>query len=210
MKSEVKWTIDLDFNSTNVEDFAVYDDFAFIERADMNLFVLASSNEHKVAIVDLSGSSPTTSYVTFKDGPVEGRLRTRQVEWAEGTHYVWVSDREQNEVYVVDIVDKKLVNTLAVDEARKFLSVVNHAFYAMADRLDRHWGENGASSSAVQALSQGVSNQTQSTLSIVAIFLSSVAIVAVAANMLMMMKKNNEETATKTKDDPSLVMPSVN
>ena len=59
----------------------------------MDLFVVASSTDFKVAIVDVSQSKPTVSYVTLSDMafPDDDSPTDRQVEWVEGTDFVWVS-----------------------------------------------------------------------------------------------------------------------
>ena len=75
-----------------MEDYNVFDDFAFIQRDGMNLFVVSSSSDYKVAIVDMDDPDKKVSYVMLKDVPYTGRARGRQVEHVEGTDYVWICE----------------------------------------------------------------------------------------------------------------------
>ena len=68
----------------------MFDDFAYIQQGDMNLFVVSSSSDYKVAIVDMNSPNKDVSYVILKNMPYVDRSRSRQVEHVEGTDYVWV------------------------------------------------------------------------------------------------------------------------
>lgn len=87
----------------------------------MNLFVVSSSSDYKVAIVDMDSPNYDVSYVMLKDVPYEGRRYSRQVEWAEGTQYVWIGGRQDDEAYVIDIESKTLVRTFTEIDPRKLL-----------------------------------------------------------------------------------------
>jgi len=139
-------TLELEgFNSTISEEIAAYSDFAWIQTDEMNLFIVASSIDFKAAVVDMSKSTPTVEYIELSDMtfPEDARARDRQVEWVEGTDYVWISGRVEKQIYVVDIRQKKLVKTFANTEAYKLVSVVNKEFAALADQLNTHWEDIG-------------------------------------------------------------------
>lgn len=214
--SQLAWTLNLDFNITNTEDMAVYADFAFIEHRGTKTIILSSSNENKVAIVDLASGSPEISYVVFSTDAVVSRS-TRQIEWAHGTNYVWVSGRDVNKVYVVDYVEKTLVNTIDTPST-KFLTVQNDEFLAYSARIGDHLGRNGGTSSSSPASFFGGKdsdvNTTTEALSIAAIFMSTLAIVTVLGSAFMAMKKkkqpNIEKQGVVGKDEESHVLPSVN
>jgi len=203
VKSTLEHEIKLDFNITNIDEINVFEDYAFVKHQELDLFVLSSSNEHKVAIVDLAESPPTVSYVVFKPTPVQaGRLRTRQVEWAYGTNYVWVSGRQEGEIYVIDVAQKTLVTTIANDDTRKLLSVVNfegmESMQISANLAEQRNGDEDDDK-----------DETSRALSITAIVLSIVAIVAVLVNV-MAMKSSGPASAPATQraaDEESL--PSV-
>eukprot|EP00980_Cylindrotheca_fusiformis_P024620 scaffold12169_cov132-Cylindrotheca_fusiformis.AAC.8 len=212
-KSKVAFTISLDFDMTNVDDEAVYSDFAFIEYPTTKTMVLSSANENKVAIVDLSGSSPKVSYVKLNNDPASAGRRLRQVEWADGTDYVWVSGPTEDKAYVIDYKKKKLVKTIDDIPSTKFLSVQNDEFLAYARRIGDHLGGSfGGSRSPL--LGDNDDNDKAERLSIAAIFLSVIAIVAVLANICVAMK--NKKSAKQgtggaaQKDEKSLALPSVN
>ena len=83
------------FNVTNIEDNPIYSNHAFVKTTigdvDIDLLVLSSSNEHKVALIDFSSNIPAVAYVAFKDEIKTDRARTRQIEWVDGTEFVWIS-----------------------------------------------------------------------------------------------------------------------
>jgi len=222
-KSEIEHTLELDFNTTNVEDYNVFDDFAYVQMNDMNYIVVASASDYKVAIVDMN--TLDISYVVLKDIPYEGRRRNRQIEWAEGTKYVWVGGRQDKEAYVIDLETKELVKTITGVEPRKILSVANHRFMGMANDYGSYFTDNGvfltesASSSENLLRSPTTSSNdggSSDTLSIAALALSCVAIAAVLANFLVGKKpvasKQAQEQAldsnTVTAKAPSVV-PSI-
>ncbi len=229
-KSSLVYDIALDFNITNVEDFPVFEDFAFVKHHNLNLFVLSSSNENKVAIVDLTGSSPKTDYVTFKNEPFEGRARTRQVEWVYGTDYVWVSGpSDQNAAYVIDVKNKVHKKTLDVNTGA-LRSVVNFDFLGLSNQLDHHFNRGSGSSSPGSSSGGGYyyssaessnlrsndSDSDRNGLSIAAVVLSTIAIVAVFVNLAMTAARTNKTPAEKETIHPSkmeeqsLAVPSVN
>ena len=88
----LKHDISLDSNVTNIEDDPVYSDRAFvktiIDEVDIYLLVLSSANEHKVALLDFFSDILAVTYVTFKDELKTDRVRTRQIEWVDGTEFI--------------------------------------------------------------------------------------------------------------------------
>lgn len=219
MKSTLEHTISLDFNTSNVEEYGVYSDFVWIQTADMNCFIVASSNDYKVALINMD--TLDVDYVMLKDIPYEGRARSRQVEWAEGTKYVWIGGREQDEVDVIDIEAMKVVKTFTEVDPRKLLSVANHHFMGMAEEYGAYFADNnilsssssGSSSSSAMAFNDSSESDDNNTLSIVALALSCVAIAAVVASMFVNKpagKLPPQESAAltgKKVDDPSLAVP---
>ena len=183
LTQKVARTLSLNFNTSNVEESNVYRDFTYIKNDQMNLFVLASCNDYQVAIVDMDNDFDV-SYVSLKDIPYEGRCYSRQVEWVEGSNYVWVAGRQQDETYVIDLSTKKLVKTFTESDARKLLSVAPHHFMGMADEYNNYFQANGALQGSSNAMSNGSSGDGDSNnaLSITALAISIVAIAAVVAS----------------------------
>jgi len=192
-KSEVAYEIELDFNTTLAEDDNVYNDFAFIKHKNMNLFVLSSSAENKVAIVDMSKDQPEASYVQLKNEAFSGRTRSRQVEWAAGTDYVWISGRNYDEIYVVDFVKKELVKTFTDFNVRKLLSVVNNEFLDLSSAIENQWVETDVFSKSMKATSKDADENSSDTklMSFVAIILSFITLLAVIGNVVAM--KNQKD-----------------
>jgi len=206
---ELDFYLELDFNTTNVEESGVFNDFAYIQTNHMNCFVVSSSSDYKVAIVDMD--TLEVSYVTLKDIPYEGRGRSRQVEWAEGTKYVWIGGRSDDEAYVIDLETKELVNTFSEVDPRKLLSVTNHHFMGMADEFGAYFSDNNVflTDRGSNALSF-TSNSDK--LSIAALALSCVAIAAVLASFFV--KSGSASGSGKKVPAPeaasAIVPPSVN
>jgi len=125
--SSVFADLELGFNSTTYEEDQVFNDYAFVEQGGMKMIVFAAGTENKMAIIDVTSGSPEVSYVTFAEGPPTSYRERRQVEWAVGTNYVWVDGAGEDEVYVIDVVSKAVVNTISNVETTKLLSVDNHA-----------------------------------------------------------------------------------
>ena len=237
-------TLNMDFNSTIAEDISAFDDFAWVQTADKNLFVVASATDFKLALVDMSQSDPTVEYITLSDktfGP-DDRIRDRQIEWVQGSNYVWVSGRTEAQVYVVDIVKKEVVKTFTDVEANKLVSVKSRQYENIADMVNQVFDENGvwearvpeqqeapvqaaparpisdpssssedvansAVSSANSALSDSESSGSSNGLSIVALAISCVAIVAVVTNFYMSQQKQASDDTIAGKK--SQVPPSV-
>merc|ERR1712238_37256 len=230
-KSEVSRTLSLSFNTTNVEEDSVYRDFAYIKTDKMNLFVVSSSSDYKVAIVDMDSATEGDSdyvvdYVQLKDIPYEGRSYSRQVEWVEGTNYVWIGGQQDDEAYVIDLSTKELIKTFTEVDPRKLLSVTPYGFLGMADEYRSHMQDSmGSSSSQVgasmySALGNGSSSDSFSgsdKLSIAALAMSIVAIAAVLASFFAKSHQASSPpspndgalavTSTKKMDDPSLAVP---
>jgi len=227
-KSEIAHTLELDFNTTNVEEYGVFNDFAYIKTNEMNCFIVSSSSDYKVAIVDMN--TLDVSYIMLKDIPYEGRRSSRQVEWAEGTKYVWIGGRSDDEAYVIDLETQEVVRTFTDVDPRKLLSVSPIHFMAMANEYGAYYLDSGIFESDSEPgvpvtsfmESKSVDSDSNDTLSIVALALSCVAIAAVVASIFANKseKSNNAETVVATTaavkegrpDDSkkSLGIPSVN
>jgi hypothetical protein len=68
-KSNIETVLTLDFNTTNVDDYNVFDDFAYIQHEGLDLFVVSSSSDYKVAIVDMILPNKDVSYIMLKEIP---------------------------------------------------------------------------------------------------------------------------------------------
>ena len=121
--------LELGFNSTSYKDKQVHSDFAFIEIDGKTIIVFVSATENRAAIVDITNgaNSIKTSYVKIADGRTTARGLGRQNEWAVGTPYVWIDGSGKQEVYVLDVVNKKVMITIKGVFTTKILSVQNYA-----------------------------------------------------------------------------------
>ena len=102
-------------------------DFAFVMSGDATYLVIPSGVSHKVAIVnfdkDFEIKHVTFSEKEFVNTAPHGRYRG--VEWAVGTDYVWTNDSSEDEHYVIDVVNAKLVKTIEGIARSDLLSVQN-------------------------------------------------------------------------------------
>jgi pectate lyase len=184
----------------------------------MNLFVLSSSSDYQVAIVDLDNDFDV-SYINLKDIPYDGRAYSRQVEWVEDSNYVWIGGRQDDEAYVIDLSTKKMIKTFTDVDPRKLLSVAPHHFMGMADEYNNYFQENGALKGSSSAMRYGSDGGSNNTLSIAALAISIVAIAAVIASFFAAKKSSpasggsaKQESAmsasvTGSKADASLAVP---
>mmetsp|Transcript_23248 Transcript_23248/g.68749 ORF Transcript_23248/g.68749 Transcript_23248/m.68749 type:complete len:401 (+) Transcript_23248:4236-5438(+) len=128
--STLKVDLELNFNRTGFDGLSVWKDLAFVERDGRTLFVMPSGTEHKVAIVDMTdGADFKTTYVKFSEKIFDkGRAphgRYRQLEWAVGTDYVWTNDSSEDEIYVIDVVQGRLVRTITDADTSRLVSIQN-------------------------------------------------------------------------------------
>jgi len=127
----------LGFDTTDEETSAVYSDFAFIQTSasdnmgdgkDRDLIIIASGTENKVAIIDISLATPKVNIVTMRDSTdITAKRNRRQVEWVVGTQYVWIDGTNLEEIYVLDVDMKKVINTVKDVPTTNMLSVENFA-----------------------------------------------------------------------------------
>ena len=189
--------LELDFLMTGYEDKSVAKDFAFVYKDGKTCVVFPSGTEHKVAIVELSNGDLTNdnvkvSYVTFNnDEFVVGRAphgRYRQVEWAVGTDYVWVTDGSLEEVYIIDVMNKNVVNTLTEIDTGRLVSIQN---YERVRQFEQQ-----------QQLIAEMRVEESKTMEISAIVVGSFAVAVGIANYMYMMKMKKEFHAEISKDEP--------
>ena len=149
------------------ENKSVSKDFAFVYKDDKTHIVFPAGTEHKVAIVEITGGDMRTAdikprYITFNnDEFIVGRAphgRYRQVEWAVGTDYVWVTDSSLDEIYVIDIMTEEVVTKLTETPANRLLSVQNYAKVNQVDmqkELIRDMTDDGPGAVAIAAIIVG-------------------------------------------------------
>jgi len=126
-KSTIFSDLVLDFNSTGNEDDSIFSDLAFVERNGKNMIIFVAGPENRAAIVDVDDIANPT-YVNLANGESTARYqKMREVEWAVGTDYVWVSGDGAKQVYIIDVMKKALVRTIDGVSTRKMISVVNFA-----------------------------------------------------------------------------------
>ena len=121
VKSMLKHDIPLDFNVTNVEVDYVYSYHAFVKTTVDDVFidilVLFLAIEQKVALIDFfSSEPPSIIYTTLKYEIKKNMARIRQVDWVDGTQFIWISwPREiQNNIFIIDLLTGWHVKTMTI------------------------------------------------------------------------------------------------
>lgn len=230
-KSTVLYDLELGFSTTDQEDSAVYNDFAFIQTTQeedgvkRDMIVIAAGTENTVALVDLlvkdsSGNPKVTKITLSSSEEVTARRSRRQVEWVIGTDYVWIDGTDAEEVYVVDL-DKKTSKTITGFATSKMLSVENYERKRIAkivadqvkvlqvtdDSDQKSVSETSTASSAslTQPAMEADSDKTDA-VGVAALIVGLCAIVVGIANMVAMtnMKKSKDSAPTTSNEEISL------
>lgn len=77
----------------------VFSDFVWLMEEDRSFLLFAASTNNDLVLVDLGDDfSMTKLRLTIEEEANGGS--ERQIEWAQGTNYVWVNARDNDELYV--------------------------------------------------------------------------------------------------------------
>jgi len=80
-------------------------DFAFMEKDGKTVMIVGSISDNNVALVDMDANPPFMRKLSLTNAEESTASRSRMIEWAVGTDYVWVGGPETDEVYVIEIPD---------------------------------------------------------------------------------------------------------
>lgn len=161
--STVLADLELDFKIDGDRSYAghsVARDFAFALKDDKTYLIIPSGTAHEISIVDFSDNFSVKKVVltdkVFENTAPHGRYRS--VEWAVGTDYVWTNDSKEDEHYVIDFIQGKLVNTVTGIDRSELLSVTNW------DRVREH-AEKEVMMTDIQVMQyQAMQEMSQTTL----------------------------------------------
>lgn len=132
--------IELDFSrdSDRYDNLSVARDFAFVDIVGKTYLAFPSGTSHTIAIVDFDNFNVrkvTLTEAVFENTAPHGRYRG--VEWAVGTPYVWTNDSTEDEHYVVDVINAKVVNTIRDVDRSTLVSVQNWARVREAEEREK-------------------------------------------------------------------------
>lgn len=134
----------------------VITDFAWVQSAYRNVLVFGASKSNDLVLVDLDDDNfrMTKLALTPSGTDVNGGSE-RQIEWAQGTNYVWVNARDTDELIVVELP------TNNIDDARVAKTIPSH------DQGDLIFVENfermAAAQVAQELISQALEEYTSPT-----------------------------------------------
>jgi hypothetical protein len=181
--STVAYDIPLGFNHT-------MRDFLLIEDDDRKIVIMASNEQNVLHMANLNEVNPKVHSFTFKEGENTGDRR--QLEWAEGTDYAWISGRANDavamhETYVIEIPGNnlegtKVVKTLKGVSASKMKYVIN----VEREQLRQEFFGAAQSSSAARdgEAPSSDSDGGKSTIAIIALIVGGAALLVGIANLV--------------------------
>eukprot|EP00527_Entomoneis_sp_CCMP2396_P000851 CAMPEP_0198140926 /NCGR_PEP_ID=MMETSP1443-20131203/4010_1 /TAXON_ID=186043 /ORGANISM="Entomoneis sp., Strain CCMP2396" /LENGTH=576 /DNA_ID=CAMNT_0043803503 /DNA_START=78 /DNA_END=1808 /DNA_ORIENTATION=+ len=184
--STVAYDIPLGFNHT-------MRDFLLIEDADRKIVIMASNEQNVLHMANLNEVNPKVHSFTFKEGENTGNRR--QLEWAEGTDYAWISGRASDDVamhetYVIEIPgnnleETKVVKTLKGVSASKMKYVIN---------FEREQLQEEFSVAQISSATRGVEvtssdSDSTSTVAIIALIAGVAALLVGIANLVLVRAK---------------------
>jgi hypothetical protein len=175
--STVAYDIPLGFNHT-------MRDFLLMEDDDRKIVIMASNEQNVLHMANLNEDNPKVHSFTFKEGENTGNRR--QLEWAEGTDYAWISGRAsdavaEHETYVIEIPGNnlegtKVVKTLKGASASKMKYVINVEREQLREEL---FGAQSSSAALFSSSSGGTS-----TVAIFALIVGGAALLVGIANLV--------------------------
>ena len=229
-KSTVFVDLELGFETAGFEGLRVARYVGFVEFGGQTLFIMPSGTEHKIAIVDFTGESPTfgvtkvvlTDAVFEKGNAPHGRFR--RVAWAVDTPFVWTNDSSEDEVYVVDVIQGKVVRTLSMDTST--IVSVQHVAHAReeamkADILQEVQASLDAQEASFEARQKSAAStnpqgntpdnkndkddDSNEALSIAAIVIGMIALVVGIANLIVMQSLKAKMLANNSNAVPAQI-----
>jgi len=211
--------INLDFGA-DVGEHA-FSDVDFIEGDGRNIAIFTSTRNNHVVLVDMShfdtatAAKPASVYgvdlelfeIEQEDISVTHDIRginIRQIRWALGTDYVWVSSPLTQQVHVIELGetldDAKVVRTLDdIDSARHFLWVHNFEEDALMIQSERDAEKDTTVYGRIDSVNN--STDTAKTLGIVGIVLGGLALVVSIFNLVNSKKSRDNQGVGKTADE---------
>jgi hypothetical protein len=187
--STVAFDIPLGFNHT-------MRDFLLIEDDNRKIVMMASNEKNVLHMANLNEVNPEVHTFTFKEGENTGNRR--QLEWAEGTDYVWISgragdDTAMHETYVIKIPGNNLEGVEVV-ETLKGVSASKLKYIVNLERDQMRQEFFGAQSSIADLRDD---DKSTSAVAIIALIVGSAALLVGIANLV------------KAKTDPVAAAPPV-
>jgi hypothetical protein len=199
--STVAYDIPLGFNHT-------MRDFLLIEDDDRKIVVMASNEQNVLHMANLNEVNPKVHSFTFKEGETTGHRR--ELEWAEGTDYVWISGRHHDDVamhetYVIEIPGNnlegvKVVKTLKGVSATAMKYVINVEHEQL--RQEFFGAQSEAQSEEAQSSSAARGSEASSIFSDGGASTSAVAIIALVVGCLALLVGIANFVKAKTNIDP--------
>jgi len=174
-------------------------DVAFVQDGNREILIVGSKDDNNIVLVDLK--TFTTRKLNLAPGVAESTGGgARYMEWAVGTEYVWVNGGEAKEAYVIKItggIDTAVLHRTLTNVASGNLLFVNN--------YERMRGVAAAQGIANTVASDESSSKSD-VLSVVAVVLGSLGLVAGFGALALVMSQKNTATALAAPKKPDVEM----
>jgi hypothetical protein len=193
-------------------------DVAFVQDGNREILIVGSKDDNNIVLVDLK--TFTTRKLNLAPGVAESTGGgTRYMEWAVGTEYVWVNGGEAKEAYVIKItggIDTAVLHRTLTNVASGNLLFVNNyermrgvaAAQGIANTLNTvQVSPNPKVTSSSNAdVASDESSSKSDVLSVVAVVLGSLGLVAGFGALALVMSQKNTATALAAPKKPDVEM----
>lgn len=116
----------------------VITDFAYIDNNGKQIAIFAASTDNDLALVDLADPMNVVKLQLTPNEESTGG-RSRSVEWAVGTNYVWIGGSVESEQYVVELgatlSDAKVLRTVTGVQASSVIYIENYEARRLANQV---------------------------------------------------------------------------
>jgi len=178
----------------------VVSDVAFVQDDTREILVVGASTDNHIVLIDLLKNSFETRKLNVAPDVVESTGGgARHLEWAVGTDYVWVNGGEAEEAYIIYIPDgidsAVLDRTIPNIPAGNMLFVNNYERVMMQESYNAASAAQSNSNSAAAVEKRDTMTADDDVLTIAAIVLGALGLVAGLGALLLVNHRNSAAMA---------------
>lgn len=197
----------------------VASDVAWVQDKDREILIVGASTDNNIVLVDLKTFD--TRKLNLAPGVIETTGgRSRNLEWAVGTDYVWVNGGEAKEAYIIKItggIDTAVLDrTLTGVAAGNMLFVNNYErmrAVALAQGMEHTHNivpvapnTSTETKTVAQTAASTVSSDSNNAMSVVAVVLGSLGLVAGFGALALVMSQKSTASALAAPKKPDVEM----
>jgi len=193
----------------------VASDVAWVQDKDREILIVGASTDNNIVLVDLKTFA--TRKLNLAPGVIETTGgRSRNLEWAVGTDYVWVNGGEAKEAYIIKItggIDSAVLDrTLTGVAAGQMLFVNNYErmrAVALAQGMEHTHNIVPVApntSTETKTAASTVPSDSNNAMSVVAVVLGSLGLVAGFGALALVMSQKSTASALAAPKKPDVEM----